>query len=490
MTRMTQEYLPGAGLPRFVTLEKEQVERIHDASLHILENVGIILQHEGALSLVEEGGARVDRAAQRAWLPPKMVEEALERVPRSFVLSSGGDEGLDARMGVDGGIYTRPAGGLDFIIDAGQKRRRKVTLKDAVDWARLVHRLPHISVCNGCFPWDVPLQSREVRVVQLMLQHTDKPLMISGLSGEGMRWIGRLLEAVPTERGPRAMVLSSVNSPLIYGQGQINVLLVSAEIGIPVNVNSSAVAGATSPVTMAGTLVVMNAEMLAAIVLAQLRKPGAPVVYAGHPLVMDMKTGLAAFGYAEAGLIASACIDLGRFYGLPTGSDGVQADSPIPDANAAIDKFFTGYAPFMAGANINAGAGSLAALSTVSLEQLVIDDDIYARMYRHLRGIRVDEESLAFDVIARVGPSGHYLGDKHTVRHFREEYELSLVANRLNAAAWEERGARDVVEVAHDRVMGMLEGEPEPVLPAGTVDELGRIMGEAERAMKGMELPT
>jgi len=485
---MTDHRLPGAGLPRFVTLTDEQIDRIHEASLKILSETGIILQHSGALKLVQEAGARVDGENQRAWIPPDVVEGALEKAPRSFVVASGGDESLDAHMGIDGGIYTRPAGGLDFIIDAGAKKRRKVMLEDAINWVRVTHALPHISVCNGAFPWDVPLASREVRVVEIMLEYTDKPLTISGLSGPGMRWIGELLKVVPG-RQPRAMVLSSVNSPLIYGQGQIDVLLTSAEIGIPVNVNSSAVAGATSPITMAGTLAIMNAEMLAAIVLAQLARPGAPIVYAGHPLVMDMRTGLAAFGYSEAGLIASACIDIGRRYGLPTGSDGVQTDSPIPDANAAIDKMFTAYTAFMAGANINAGAGSLAALSTVSLEQLVIDDDIYARMYRHLRGIPVDEETLALDVIDRVGPAGHFLGDKHTVRHFRQEYELSSIANRLNAATWEDRGSHDVVHTARERVQVILDEEPAPVLPDKVFEELRRVMGEAEEAMKDMQLP-
>lgn len=485
---MTDDRLPGAGLPRFVTLTDEQIERVHEASLKILSETGIILQHGEALKLVKEAGARVDDESQRAWIPPDVVTDALEKAPRSFVVASGSDESLDAHMGMDGGIYTRPAGGLDFIIDAGSKKRRKVMLEDAVNWVRVTHALPHISVCNGAFPWDVPLASREVQVVKIMLEYTDKPVMISGLSGPGMRWIGELLKVVPG-RQPRAMVLTSVNSPLIYGQGQIDVLLVSAEIGIPVNVNSSAVAGATSPVTMAGTLAVMNAEMLAAIVLSQLAHPGSPIVYAGHPLVMDMKTGLAAFGYSEAGLIASACIDIGRYYGLPTGSDGVQTDSPIPDANAAIDKMFTGYTPFMAGANINAGAGSLAALSTVSLEQLVIDDDIYARMYRHVRGIPVDDDTLALEVIDRVGPSGHYLGDKHTVHHFREEYELSSVANRLNAATWEDRGGQDVVDVAREWVQAVLNEEPAPAVSDKVLEELNRVMAEAEDAMKDMQLP-
>ena len=313
--------------------------------------------------------------------------------------------------------------------------------------------------------------------------------MVSGLSAEGMRWIGALLAVVPSDRGSRATVLSSVNSPLIYSSGQVGVLLESVDLGIPVCVNSSAVAGVAAPVTMAGALALMNAEMLAAVALAQIARPGAPVIYAGHPVVMDMRTGLAAFGYAEAGLVASACIDLGRFYGLPTGSDGLTTDAAVPDQNAAIDKAFTAYPALMAGANINAGAGSLGAMSTVSLEQLVIDADIYGGMSRHLRGVAVDGPSLALDVVAQVGPGGHFLGTAHTARRFREEHRRSLVACRLGAPAWEAAGGVDAVGAAREKVREILETAPAPILPDSQVEQLRRIVAEAEEAMAEMHLP-
>jgi len=323
-----------------------------------------------------------------------------------------------------------------------------------------------------------------------MLPYTDKPIMVSGVSGEGMRWIHRLTEvAQPTGRQPRAMMLSSVNSPLHYSHGQLEAAMVSAELGIPVLVNSSAVSGATAPVTLAGDLVQMNAEMLAALTILQLHRPGAAVVYTGHPVIMDMRSGISAFGFAEIGLLAAACVELGRFYGLPTASDGVTADSCAPDAMAASEKWASGYLPLMAGANINGGAGALASQSTISLEQMVIDDEIYGNMLRHAQGIRVDEETLAGELIQRIGPGGSFLPEEHTLEHYRREVWYSRLGARQSAPSWEAAGSKDVLQRAHELVRRILAAPQPEFLPEASRRELSVILAKAER-MLAEEMPS
>jgi trimethylamine:corrinoid methyltransferase-like protein len=322
-----------------------------------------------------------------------------------------------------------------------------------------------------------------------MLHYTDKPFMFSAFSGEGMRWLWRLTEVVQGEgRLPRLMVLSSVNSPLVYGWGQCEAAMASVELGIPVCVNSSAVAGATAPVTLAGNVVQMNAEMLAALTILQLHRPGAPVVYAAHPMAMDMKTGMASISTGEVGLMSAACVEIGRFYGLPTASNGICTDACTPDPMATLEKWASGYLPMMAGANVNGGSGSLACVGTVSLEQVVIDNDVYGHFFRQVRGLQVDEESLAAEVIAGVGPGDSYIMEDHTLTHFRSEYYYSPLANRLNAPTWEAAGAHDALDRAADIVHAILAAPPQLLLSDEQSREVKALLVKAEASLANLEM--
>jgi trimethylamine--corrinoid protein Co-methyltransferase len=266
--------------------------------------------------------------------------------------------------------------------------------------------------------------------------------------------------------------------------------MVAAELGLPVLINSTGVAGVTAPVTLVGAFVQMNAELLGALVVIQLHRPGTPVLYAGHPMVMDMKTGMPSHGLSELGLATAAFIDIGRSYGLPTSSPGLMTDSCSSDAMAASEKWATGYPPVMVGADVSGGGGGLACQSTISLEQLVIDDDLYGCMFAHVQGIRIDEESLASEVIHKVGPGGSYLAEDHTLRHFLEEYRYSQLANRLSAAAWERAGSADVHRRAADRVGVILATPPEALISPEQSRELTAVLLRAEQALAALELPT
>lgn len=263
--------------------------------------------------------------------------------------------------------------------------------------------------------------------------------------------------------------------------------MVSAEVGIPVCFNSSAVAGVTAPVTLAGAVVQINAEMLAALAILQLHRPGAAVVYAAHPMVMDMRTGMSSISTAEVGLMSAACVELGRHYGLPTSSNGLCTDTCAPDPMATLEKWSSGYLPAMAGANVDAGAGSLACVGTVSLEQLVIDDDMFGHLNRHAQGVVVSEETLADEVIADVGPGQAFLTEDHTLAHFRQEHYSSPLASRLNAPAWEAAGGRDVVDRAAARVREILAAPAVSHLSEEQTRELGKLSSRAGEALQGLE---
>jgi trimethylamine---corrinoid protein Co-methyltransferase len=465
-------------------LSENDIDRIHHLSLDILEKVGLRIDYPPARALLRGHGAVVDESHATVRMTRRLVEQALQAAPRAITMHSMDTPAHDCLLGMAGGLYARPASGLNWILDAGTATRREVAEQDAVNWTRVAHALPNIHFAAAAYDQGGAPESMEVRATARMLRYTNKPVMVSGVSGEGMRWVHRLTEAVqPVGRQPRAMMLSSVNSPLHYSHGQLEAAMVSGELGIPVLFNSSAVAGATAPVTLAGDLVQMNAEMLAALTILQLHRPGAAAVYTGHPVIMDMRSGISAFGFAEIGLLAAACVELGRFYGLPTASDGLTADSCSPDAMAASEKWASGYLPLMAGANINGGAGALASQSTISLEQMVIDDEIYGNMLRQARGIQVDDETLAGELIASLGPGGSFLPQEHTFRHYRDEVWYSALGTRLSAPSWEAGGSKDVLERTKDRVRQILAGQPDAVLADGQAQDLLGLVAAAEQSL-------
>ena len=489
MNNLSSNSITNSQRLRFSVLRPEEIERIHELSLKLLEETGVILHFPPARELLHEHGASVDEARQLVRIPRRLVEQALEAAPRQVIVHSQDDEQKDCSLVLDGWRYARTTTGLNWILDYRATRRRPVTEGDVINWTRLIHALPNIHLAGSLNDQEEAAKSEEVRCLARMLHYTDKPFMFSAFSGEGMRWLWRLAEVVQSDdRQPRLMVLSSVNSPLIYGWGQCEAAMVSAEVGIPVCFNSSAVAGVTAPVTLAGGVVQINAEMLAALTVIQLHRPGASVVYAAHPMAMDMKTGMASISMAEVGLMSAACVDVGRFYGLPTASNGVCTDACTPDAMATLEKWANGYLPVMAGANVNGGAGSLACVGTVSLEQLVIDNDVYGHFFRHMRGIQVDEDTLAIDVIAKVGPGNAYITEDHTLTHFRDEYYYSPLANRLNAPTWEAAGARDVVERAAEMVEDVLAAPAEPFLSEEQSREVKTLLALAEEALADVEV--
>jgi trimethylamine--corrinoid protein Co-methyltransferase len=466
-------------LLRRQVLSEDEINSVRQSSLAVLEEVGILIEHPRALTLLAEAGATVNPDSHHAKIPASLVEKSLRTVPSEFLLT-GQHPSKDVVLSHQSPPQGRPVMSLDWIVDYGVKRRREVTRKDLEAWVRVVDALPNLALVTGVYPWDVPLATRDVWAAEAMLRLSTKPILMAPYSGRTVEWVAQMLGALPDQRAPKVIIFSSCNSPLIYSQSQMDGLLAAADHDLPVMVNSSAVTGATAPITLAGTLVIMNAEILAGAVVAQLAKPGTKVIYAGHPVVLDMHTSIASMGYTEIGLLAAALVDLGRSYGIPTASNGLTTDSHACDEQAALEKLITGYLAVLSGAALNGGAGSLAAVGTASLEQLVIDDDIYERILRMCQGIDINPDTLGLEVIAAVGPNRQFLAEPHTLKYLRREFCPSKLATRLNAEAWMEGGAKESTELAADRVKVILKGPPEPHLEPRVLSELSRIVALAE----------
>ncbi len=465
--------------PFVSVLNQVDITDIQEASLWVLNKVGVRIEHRMCLSILESAGADVDRNTLIVKFPTDLIYNQLSNIPKTVVLASYARDD-DLELSDECQPYARPAIGMDTIFDDSSEERRNASLSELEAWVKIIEALENIHIVAPLYPRDVPQEIRDVQAVETSLRYSHKPVVICAYSRASLEWMATLVSVLPRGLVPRIAVVISVDSPLTYSQNQLDIMLAAVQNGFPIILNSAGLAGATCPVTMRGCLVQMNAEALAGLALIQLVSPGAACIYDMQPLVFDMRVGNAAFGYAELGLLNSAFIELGRSYHLPTESSGLKTDSHLCDVQTGIEKVETAYLSVLAGANIISGAGSLSTSSMACLQQLVIDNDIFAHIRRVSQGISQENIDVIKDVIARVGPGGHYLADSHTLQNHRREYFLSKLPVRGTWESWQASGAKGIASNAYERVLALLESQRVPVLSPTEDNEFKRIMRKAQ----------
>ena len=319
-------------------------------------------------------------------------------------------------------------------------------------------------------PSDVPDIVADLYRLYIVLRNSDKPIITGAFSKQGLIDMAEMLNAAvggPEElrRRPRAIFDCCPTSPLMWGDVTAQNVIDLAERGIPAEIIAAPQIGATGPVTIAGSLVQANAEILSGIVIAQLKRAGTPVIYGGSPTLFDMRYATARLGAIESMMTACAEAEIGKYYGLPTHGYLGLSDSKVVDGQSCFESAIGIVMAALTGVNVVSGPGMLLGENCQSLEKLVIDDELCAMAYRLVEGVDVDEETLALEVIEKVGPGGHYLGERHTMKHFRRErYIPSDVVCRLSLDAWKKAGSKDIVARARERVEKLLEEhQPKPM---------------------------
>ncbi len=461
---------PGPEGGQYQPLTAAQIEYIHRASLTVLEQTGLHVANETARQLYREGGARVE--GQRVYLPPTMVEAALETAPAQ-VLLAGRDPAQDVTL--EGKrVYAGTGGSPTSVLDPGADAVRPATLRDLVDLVRLVDGLTYCDfVVIPIHPTDVPERDVPVNRFYAALTNTTKHVMGGVGSVAGARDVIEMATRIagglePLQKRPIVSAITSwMVSPLHLDTGVTDILIEWCRHGLPVALSSAPMAGSTSPVTLAGTLTQLNAEQLSGVVLTQLVRPGTPVLAGYIPGAADMRTGGYLGGPVEFGMMQAAAAQLAHFYRAPIYCSGGMTDAKIPDAQAGYEKMATFLLAAMGGANyIHHAFGMITDMSAASLEQAVIDNDVVGMAMRVLRGVDVNEQTVAVEAIDRVGPGGHYLMDPHTLQFMRSEFFYPPLAHRQNRAVWEEAGRLDARARAAARVENLLQAHEAPGLPA------------------------
>ncbi|MGQ9490339.1 MAG: trimethylamine methyltransferase family protein [Anaerolineae bacterium] len=462
---------PGPSGGQYAPLTQEQIQQIHCASLAVLERTGIQVEHEEARALLRQGGTRVDGA--RVYISEEMVERALALAP-SRVLLAGRDPAHDIVL-EDKRVYAGTGGSPTAVLDPAADTVRPATLADLGRMVALADKLAHCDfVVMPIYPTDIPAEHVPVNRFYTCLTHTTKHVMGGVDSAQGVQQaieLATLIAGSPEALRARPIVSAIacwMVSPLHLDTPVIDILLTWCRAGLPLALSSAPMAGSTSPVTLAGTLVQLNAEQLSGIVLTQLVRPGTPVLAGYIPGVADMRSGGYLGGGIEFGIMQAAAAQLAHFYRVPIYCSGGMTDAKIPDAQAGYEKMATFLLAALAGANyIHHAIGMINNMSAASLEQAVIDDEIVGMAMRALRGIEINEETLAVEAIDRVGPGGHYLMDPLTLAFMRSEYFQPRVSDRLNRTVWEEAGRQDTRRRAAVRVARLLAG---PVAPGFAAD--------------------
>lgn len=465
----------------WMVVEQEEVEAIHRATLRLLEEVGIVLTEPQAVEILCASGAWQE--GKHLFLPADLVERALEQCPEVVRLRGREQEVV---LG-DGSLHWHNLGGARDVYDPASGQRRPAMVQDVRDSARLLDALGSVSSITPLFtPQDVPGPLMSLAMYRYTLPHTTRAVHGPGVqTAAEVRIAARMAEVI----GPPAEVLSlgiSPVSPLSFPNDVAAAMIECARLGVTLSPLPCPIAGATAPVTLAGALVQQNAEVLASVVLAQLVRPGLPMVYCGRLAMMEPRTGLSVWGGVELGVVSAATVQIGHRYRLPVNVYGLSTNAHTLDLQNGYERGLNALLPALAGADELSGIGEMEAGVLSSFTQLVLDDEIAASVLRARRGFIVDEESLAVQVIgaAMAGP-GNFLAQRHTARHLRREVFVTRLAERGGWEEWERRGREGMVARAQAEAERLLVEHQVPPLSVEQERELEAIMAAAERELVG-----
>lgn len=457
----------------------EQVEQIHESALHILEHTGINFFHAEVIDIFSKAGVKID--GNRVYLPPLLVEGQLKKCPSQFQLYARNPEHNLMFGGNE--MVLAPVNCPPFVSDLDQGRRYG-SLQDYQNFVKLTGASNNLDMCSNIMiePSDIPVEQRTASMIYQTVHHTDKCFMGGALDQESAKITMKMLKVLfgneqELANKPRTIAIPCSLTPLSYDDKMLGVMLEYSAAHQPQIINSLAIAGATAPVTLAGTLAVQNAEILAGITLIQLIHEGTPVVYGGASTNANMRTGALCVGSPEMSIMSSACAQMARYYHIPSRGVGALCDAKIPDAQAAYESMMNLTMAQNCGLNfVLHAAGALETINCVSYEKFVIDDEMCGMVKRIKRGIDINESSLALDTIDKVGPGGHFLDQPHTFKNFRTEFFDPILSNRDPFDKWHQQADNDFLLNANKKWKAILESYQSPELPEGIDKDLKRFV--------------
>jgi trimethylamine--corrinoid protein Co-methyltransferase len=463
-------------------LSDAEIEQIHRASLEVLERTGVMVQSGKLADALKHAGAEQGKKGGNIRFPASLVEKLLCKAPETLKLfSRNGKDPLEIGRGV-----TRSVSGFDapFFLDQMSGKRYPITKEQVGNFAWIADRLFDVDIVgNQGIPQDVPQQEAEAHAVAALLENTGKHIIIAPDTGKAAKTIYRMLKVVSGKEdigsSPIVSCHISPSAPLRWTPKACDIILETVNQGVPFLILPEPMAGATSPVTLAGHLVVHNAEILSGYLIAQLLKVGHPVVYCNAHTIFNMREGNPIIAAPETLLLRVAGAQMARRYKIPSHSIGFDSDSHLSDQQGSWEKALTAMVCVQAGMDLVVNLGMLSTGLAVSYAQLLLDAEVFGMLKRFRSGLEVSPGHLAVDVINKVGSWGAYLEEEHTLQFFRSENWYPSISCRKLFDHWEREGRKDSAQVAYERAMGILEAERRIYVEKKMRQELERIIASA-----------
>jgi len=479
----------------YVTLlTTEQVERIHEASLEILEEVGLLVRNEQARQIFAHHGCQVDADSHVVRFPRRVVEEFRAAMPSQFTFH-GRDPRYDRTIPEDSPLIVTGSSAPNIIdLVTGQERRARS--EDIAQIAHLINELPGYDIFSvSTLAEDAPQGQLTLARVYPALKYCLKPVRISAIDredAEKLLQLGYLIADGKANYHARPFIthhFCPVVSPLTMDFSSTELMIYFAERQLPVYGSVVPNAGLTAPMTLVGTIAQGNAEFLAMAVLMQMVHPGTPLIYSTLPTVADMRTGAYASGGIECAMLQMACAQMARFYHVPSGGYIGLTNSKINDAQSGYETGMSVMAGLLAGMHMFNMGGLLDALKAFDFAKAVIDDEIAQMLKRMHRGLEFSEENLALDVIAEVGPGGNYMVHEHTLKWMKHAALMTKIADRNPREVWQVKGSLDTQARALKRAQEILNQESSAEF-SPEVDQCIRahFVGLVEAKMRKLEI--
>ncbi len=446
----------------FKVFEDSDMKEIHEASVYLMEKVGVKIHNRKVREIFKNNGAEVEEHNGVVKIPRAMLEDALAAAPEKVILCGREEkndlvlEGTNTYLGTGGTVLN--------TLDLETGERRPTEVRDVSGYARMADALENISffVIN-CYPNDVETENVDINRFYHSLANTSKHVMGGIYTWKGLQEVIKMGEDIAGGKQklldrPFISFITLMMSPLTMEVTYTDFLVEIAGHGIPVAAPSEPLAGATSPVTLAGTVTCNNVESLSGVVLAQLVNKGTPVLYGSTSSIVDMQAGIYMAGAIESSLINAGCAQMARYYKIPIYATGGMSDSKLVDVQAGYESAATMMGVALAGANyIHDAFGLLEFCTTLSYEKMVVDNEIAGMVLRAVQGIDTSRESIAAEVIEDIGPGGHFLAHPHTAKHVRREFFFPGVSNRQQRDTWVKEGGLDATSRARDMARKILQ---------------------------------
>jgi trimethylamine--corrinoid protein Co-methyltransferase len=471
-------------------LSRDQIELIHLSSLNILSDVGVKIDSPAVVHLLEEAGAKTDRKESKVFLHEELISQSLRSAPKKVKICS--RRGVDYTIPNEEVQLVSPDGQPPAVFEVATGKRRPSTLKDVIDFAILSDALDEVDfIWPSVVATDVPPSKSSFYEFLATIAYSSKHVQHGARSTEEANFQVEVATAIAgsPEEFRKRPIFSDVCtpiSPLRYDRGEAEALVTLSRAGVPMVHLSMGIAGSATPVTLAGTLAVVNAENLCGLTISQVASPGAPSIYSSFSGITDLKSGIFLCGTSEGILLDAAAVEMARHYGLPSCAGGPSNAARSLSAEAGYQTAMTALASMLTGSDLMVGLGGLDRAGMMSPEKFVMDCEVWRWLKRVRAGISVDESTIGFDAIKRAGPGGIYLSDPHTLKFMRKEL-LIPQATTYHVTGEPNYSVDELIEYSKRKTREILATHKPPLLPQEVSDKIRQVSEKYGISLKAQD---